>query len=65
MGVPSAVAGLLRRPARLGDAVYGQIFAQIMAQDIAPGARISVDAIARGIGGVADPGARGAGAVGN
>lgn len=50
MAVPSAVAGLLRRPARLGDEVYSAIFARIMSLDIAPGARISVDAMARQLG---------------
>jgi len=50
MAVPSAVAGLLRRPARLGDEVYSAIFARIMAQEIVPGDRISVDAIARQLG---------------
>ena len=47
MAVPSAVAGLLRRPARLGDEVYSAIFSRIMALDIMPGTRISVDALAR------------------
>jgi DNA-binding GntR family transcriptional regulator len=47
MAVPSAVAGLLRRPARLGDAVYAAIFERIMALEITPGERISVDAVAR------------------
>ena len=50
MSVPSAVAGLLRRPARLGDEVYSAIFEAIMTLDIAPGARISVDAMARELG---------------
>lgn len=50
MAVPSAVAGLLRRPARLGDEVYSAIFARIMSLDIAPGTRISVDAVARQLG---------------
>lgn len=50
MAVPSAVAGLLRRPARLGDEVYSAIFARIMSLDIAPGSRISVDAMARQLG---------------
>lgn len=50
MAVPSAVAGLLRRPARLGDEVHSAIFARIMSLDIAPGARISVDAMARQLG---------------
>lgn len=50
MAVPSAVAGLLRRPARLGDEVYSAIFARIMSLDFEPGARISVDAIARQLG---------------
>ena len=50
MAVPSAVAGLLRRPARLGDEVYSAIFARIMSLDIAPGTRISVDAMARQLG---------------
>jgi DNA-binding GntR family transcriptional regulator len=50
MAVPSAVAGLLRRPARLGDEVYSAIFARIMALEIAPGERISVDALARQLG---------------
>jgi DNA-binding GntR family transcriptional regulator len=50
MAVPSAVAGLLRRPARLGDEVYSAIFARIMSLDIAPGAKISVDAMARQLG---------------
>jgi DNA-binding GntR family transcriptional regulator len=50
MAVPSAVAGLLRRPARLGDEVYGAIFARIMSLEIPPGARISVDAMARQLG---------------
>jgi DNA-binding GntR family transcriptional regulator len=50
MAVPSAVAGLLRRPARLGDEVYSAIFSRIMALEIAPGARISVDALARELG---------------
>ncbi|WDR01263.1 GntR family transcriptional regulator [Devosia algicola] len=50
MAVPSAVAGLLQRPARLGDEVYGRIFSQIMSLDIAPGGKISVDALARELG---------------
>ena len=50
MAVPSAVAGLLRRPARLGDAVYAAIFERIMASEVAPGERISVDALARQLG---------------
>ncbi|QQR36970.1 GntR family transcriptional regulator [Devosia oryziradicis] len=50
MAVPSAVAGLLRRPARLGDAVYAAIFERIMALEITPGERISVDAVARELG---------------
>lgn len=50
MAVPSAVAGLLRRPARLGDEVYSAIFERIMSLEIEPGARISVDAIARQLG---------------
>lgn len=50
MAVPSAVAGLLRRPARLGDEVYSAIFARIMALEIAPGDRISIDALARQLG---------------
>ena len=50
MAVPSAVAGLLRRPAKLGDAVYAAIFERIMALEITPGERISVDAVARQLG---------------
>ena len=50
MAVPSAVAGLLRRPARLGDAVYAAIFERIMALEVKPGERISVDAVARQLG---------------
>jgi len=50
MAVPSAVAGLLRRPARLGDEVHSAIFSRIMALEIVPGARISVDALARELG---------------
>jgi DNA-binding GntR family transcriptional regulator len=50
MSVPSAVAGLLRRPARLGDEVYSAIFERIMSLEIEPGARISVDAMARQLG---------------
>tara|TARA_R110002124_G_scaffold114535_1_gene269152 strand:+ start:3960 stop:4631 length:672 start_codon:yes stop_codon:yes gene_type:complete len=50
MAVPSAVAGLLRRPARLGDEVYSAIFARIMSLEIAPGSRISIDAVARQLG---------------
>ena len=50
MAVPSTVAGLLKRPARLGDEVYSAIFSRIMSLDIAPGARISVDALARELG---------------
>ena len=50
MAVPSAVAGLLRRPARLGDAVYAAIFERIMALEVVPGERISVDAVARQLG---------------
>ena len=50
MVVPSAVAGLLRRPARLGDEVYSAIFSDIMALEIMPGTRISVDALARQLG---------------
>ncbi|MET3923943.1 GntR family transcriptional regulator [Devosia sp. 2618] len=50
MAVPSAVAGLLRRPARIGDEVYSAMFARIMSLDIPPGARISVDAEARQLG---------------
>lgn len=50
MTVPSAVAGLLKRPARLGDAIYAAIFERIMSLEIAPGERISVDAVARRLG---------------
>jgi len=50
MAVPSAVAGLLRRPARLGDEVYSAIFARIMSLEITPGSKISVDAMARQLG---------------
>lgn len=50
MAVPSAVAGLLRRPARLGDEIYAAIFERIMALEVAPGERISVDAVARQLG---------------
>lgn len=50
MTVPSAVAGLLKRPARLGDAVYAAIFERIMALEVMPGERISVDALARQLG---------------
>ena len=50
MAVPSAVAGLLRRPARLGDEVYSAIFSRIMALEIPAGAKISVDALARELG---------------
>jgi len=50
MAVPSAVAGLLRRPARLGDEVYSAIFARIMSLEIEPGSRISIDAVARQLG---------------
>jgi DNA-binding GntR family transcriptional regulator len=50
MAVPSAVAGLLRRPARLGDTVYAAIFERIMALEITPGERISVEALARQLG---------------
>ena len=50
MAVPAAVAGLLRRPARLGDEVYSAIFARIMSREIAPGAKITVDAMARQLG---------------
>ena len=44
------MAGLLRRPARLGDEVYSAIFARIMSLEIAPGAKITVDAMARQLG---------------
>ena len=50
MAIPSAVAGLLRRPARLGDEIYSAIFSGIMALEIAPNTRISVDALARQLG---------------
>lgn len=50
MAVPSAVAGLLRRPARLGDEVYAALFERIMALEVTPGERISVDAMARELG---------------
>lgn len=50
MAVPSAVAGLLRRPAKLGDEVYAAIFERIMAGEVAPGERISVEAVARQLG---------------
>lgn len=40
----------MRRPARLGDAVYAAIFERIMALEITPGERISVDAVARQLG---------------
>jgi DNA-binding GntR family transcriptional regulator len=50
MAVPTAVAGLLKRPARLGDEIYAAIFERIMSLDVAPGERISVDAIARQLG---------------
>jgi DNA-binding GntR family transcriptional regulator len=44
------VAGLLRRPARLGDEVYAALFERIMTLEVAPGERISVDAVARELG---------------
>lgn len=50
MAIPNAVAGLLRRPARLGDEVYSAIFARIMSGEIAAGGRIGVDALARQLG---------------
>lgn len=50
MAVPSAVAGLLRRPARLGDAIYAALFERIMSLEVTPGERISVDAVARELG---------------
>ena len=50
MAIPNAVAGLLRRPARLGDEVYSAIFARIMSGEIGPGGRIGVDALARQLG---------------
>jgi DNA-binding GntR family transcriptional regulator len=50
MAVPSAVAGLLRRPARLGDEIHAAIFERIMSLEVAPGERISVDAVARQLG---------------
>lgn len=50
MAVPSAVAGLLRRPARLGDEIHAAIFERIMSLEIAPGERISVDALSRQLG---------------
>ena len=50
MAIPNAVAGLLRRPARLGDEVYSAIFARIMSGEIPAGGRIGVDALARQLG---------------
>ena len=43
-------AGLVRRPARLGDEVYNLIYAQLMSHRIAPGSRISVDTLVRELG---------------
>lgn len=47
---PAAVTQLARRPVSLGEEVYGVLFAQIMSLQIAPGARITIDALARDLG---------------
>jgi DNA-binding GntR family transcriptional regulator len=44
------LAGGLRRPPRLGDEAYNAIFQRIMSLDIPPGARITVDGMARELG---------------
>ncbi|HEY4200838.1 MAG TPA: GntR family transcriptional regulator [Devosiaceae bacterium] len=43
-------SSVLRRPARLGDEAYGAIFERIMSLEIPPGARITVDGMARELG---------------
>lgn len=40
----------IKRPSRLGDEVYEALYAQLMALDIPPGARISVDNLVREMG---------------
>jgi DNA-binding GntR family transcriptional regulator len=45
-----AGTGLLKRPDRLGEAVYTAIYAQLMSRQIAPGGRISVDGLVRELG---------------
>jgi DNA-binding GntR family transcriptional regulator len=47
---PAAATQLARRPVGLGEEVYGLLFAQIMSLQIAPGARITIDALARDLG---------------
>ncbi|WP_105373367.1 GntR family transcriptional regulator [Neorhizobium huautlense] len=42
--------GLLRRPTRLGDEVYGAIYSQLMSLKIPPGGRIAVDNLVRELG---------------
>jgi DNA-binding GntR family transcriptional regulator len=47
---PAAATQLARRPVSLGEEVYNVLFAQIMSLQIAPGARITIDALARDLG---------------
>lgn len=49
-GAPTRPGTQLKRPARLGDEVYNVIFGQLMSLQIAPGARITVDNLARELG---------------
>ncbi|PWV97103.1 GntR family transcriptional regulator [Hoeflea marina] len=49
-GAAEAAGGLLRRPTRLGEEVYGAIYAQLMSLKIPPGGRISVDSLVREFG---------------
>lgn len=47
---PAAATQLARRPVGLGEEVYNVLFAQIMSLQIAPGSRITIDALARELG---------------
>ena len=49
-GAAAATPPLARRPVSLGEEVYAVLFAQIMSLKIAPGARITIDALARDLG---------------
>ena len=49
-GSAAATSPLARRPVSLGEEVYAVLFAQIMSLKIAPGARITIDALARDLG---------------
>ena len=47
---PNTAKSQIRRPVRLGDEVYGLLYAQLMGRTIKPGSRISIDNLARELG---------------